>query len=111
MRCAPHCTCSFLSSAHCREDIAFFDKFIEKGLIKRLENLIAEPFARVSYTEAIEKLLKAQKSGKVRYLQISVLVCGQSSRFQTKFENTNIYWGFDLDSEHERCARWSMGCL
>ncbi|KAF4667842.1 Asparaginyl-tRNA synthetase [Perkinsus olseni] len=86
MKCAEefiqHCARHVL--AHCREDIAFFDKFIEKGLIKRLENLIAEPFARVSYTEAIEKLLKAQKSGKA------------------KFENTNIYWGFDLDSEHER---------
>ncbi|MDR3624728.1 MAG: asparagine--tRNA ligase [Chlamydiales bacterium] len=63
----------------CAEDIAFFDEFIEKGLIKRLENVITSPFERLSYTESI-KLLK--NSGKT---------------FEFPVE-----WGCDLQSEHER---------
>ncbi|MDN3508326.1 MAG: asparagine--tRNA ligase [Simkaniaceae bacterium] len=64
---------------HCRDDLAFFDQFIEKGLIEKLENVIKEPFARITYTEAIELL---EKSGE-------------------KFEFP-IKWGTDLQSEHER---------
>lgn len=63
----------------CPEDLAFFDEFIEKGLIKRLENVINSPFERLPYTEAI-KILK--NSGKT---------------FEFPHE-----WGCDLQSEHER---------
>lgn len=41
---------------NCRADIEWFNEKVEEGLIKRLENVLAEPFARVSYTEAIELL-------------------------------------------------------
>jgi len=64
---------------NCSEDLEFFNKFIQEGLIDRLKNLTSEPFTRVSYTEAIELL---QKSGK-------------------KFEFP-VEWGKDLQSEHER---------
>jgi len=64
-----------------REDLEFFDKFVEKGLIARLENLLAEPFARVTYTEAIDLLIKESDKAK----------------FEVKVE-----WGIDLGSEHER---------
>ena len=64
---------------HCKEDLAFFDKFIENGLISRLQVVASTPFAHITYTEAIELLKKAPK----------------------KFEFP-VHWGVDLQSEHER---------
>ncbi len=64
---------------HCQEDMEFFDKFIENGLLKRLENVLNTPFDRMTYTEAIRILEKAPK----------------------KFEFP-VKWGIDLQSEHER---------
>lgn len=64
---------------HCRDDLEFFDKFIENGLISRLQNVIAAPFAHIPYTEAIAILKKAPK--------------------QFEFP---VEWGMDLQSEHER---------
>jgi asparaginyl-tRNA synthetase len=64
---------------HCREDLEFFDKFIENGLISRLQNVTTNSFARLPYTEAIEILKKAPKT------------------FEFPVE-----WGVDLQSEHER---------
>lgn len=64
---------------HCREDLELFNKFIEKGLIERLEQVVNTPFIRVSYTEVIEILENAKK----------------------KFEYP-VSWGCDLQSEHER---------
>lgn len=61
------------------EDLEFFDKFIEKGLIDRLRAVVETPAARVTYTEAIDILLKSGK----------------------KFEFP-VAWGNDLASEHER---------
>ena len=66
------------------DDLKFFDERVEKGLIARLEAVLAAPFAKVSYTEAIEILERDLKAEKVM------------------FENTKIFWGMDLDSEHER---------
>jgi len=63
----------------CPQDIEFFNKFISKGLIDRLQHVVDSPFERVSYTEAIEILKKANK----------------------KFEFP-VAWGKDLQSEHER---------
>ncbi len=64
---------------HCDEDIQFFDKFIEKGLIERLKHVSSNPFERLSYTEAISILENAKH----------------------KFEYP-VSWGCDLQSEHER---------
>jgi len=66
---------------HNREDLEWFQANAEKGLITRLENLLATPFARVSYTEAIDILIKESPKAK----------------FQVPVE-----WGMDLGSEHER---------
>ncbi|PCI92295.1 asparagine--tRNA ligase [Candidatus Aerophobetes bacterium] len=63
----------------CKDDLAFFDQFIEKGLLSRLDNVINADFARISYTEAVEILHASNK----------------------KFEYP-IEWGSDLQSEHER---------
>lgn len=63
----------------CPEEMAFFDEFIEKGVIDKLKNVVDAPFARLTYTEAVAIL---QKSGK-------------SFQFPVK-------WGIDLQSEHER---------
>lgn len=61
------------------EDIAFFDKFVEKGLLHKLENVRDVPFGSITYTEAVDLL---QNSGQ-------------------KF-NFPVSWGCDLQSEHER---------
>jgi len=83
MQCAEdylkHCVRYVLT--HHRSDLEFFDEKVEKGLINRLEALIKEPFGRLTYTEAVDILLKEQK--------------------KTKFE-VPVEWGIDLGSEHER---------
>ena len=61
------------------EEMKFFDSFVEKGLIDRLNNIVNSEFARVTYTEAVDILQK----------------CG------AKFEN-KVEWGIDLQTEHER---------
>ncbi len=64
---------------NCPEEMEFFDKFIEKGLIKKLENIVNSDFGCITYTEAIDILKEAD----------------------VKFEFP-VYWGADLQSEHER---------
>lgn len=61
------------------EEMDLFDKFVEKGIKKRLEDLVNSEFKRVTYTEAIELLEKSDK----------------------KFEYP-VSWGLDLQTEHER---------
>ena len=61
------------------DDMAFFNKFIDKGLVDRLTKLVASDFVRMDYTDAIEILQKCDK----------------------KFEFP-VEWGIDLQSEHER---------
>jgi asparaginyl-tRNA synthetase len=63
----------------CAEDMQFFQERIDKELGARLENVQNNPFLRVSYTEAIDILLKS----------------GQTWEFP-------VAWGTDLQSEHER---------
>ncbi len=64
---------------NCPDEIEFFNRFVDKTLRERLEHVVAKPFVRVSYTDAVEIL---QKSGE-------------------KFEFP-IVWGEGLQSEHER---------
>lgn len=64
---------------HCQEDMEFFNKFIDKGLIDRLQKVSDTAFQSMSYTEAIERLQKS----------------GQNFDFP-------VEWGCDLQSEHER---------
>ncbi|HNX10879.1 MAG TPA: asparagine--tRNA ligase [bacterium] len=61
------------------EEMKFFDEFIEKGLIARLEKLAQADFKRLTYTEAIGILEKS----------------GQKFSYPVK-------WGIDLQTEHER---------
>lgn len=68
---------------NCKEEMNFCNTMIEKGVIDKLTSVINSTFRRMTYTEGIELLTKAVKAGH-------------------KFENNNIYWGMDLQSEHER---------
>jgi asparaginyl-tRNA synthetase len=61
------------------EEMEFFNKFIDKTLFERLNNVLNSDFGRITYTEAIEIL---EKSGE-------------------KFEYP-VKWGIDLQTEHER---------
>ncbi|BFG38167.1 hypothetical protein CerSpe_244410 [Prunus speciosa] len=67
---------------HCMEDMEFFADKIDKSCIDRITMSAKTPFARITYTEAVELLTEAVKNGK-------------------KFEN-HVEWGIDLASEHER---------
>jgi asparaginyl-tRNA synthetase len=64
---------------HCMDDLEFLNKMYDNELIARLESVIKEPFVRLSYTEAIDILMKSGE----------------------KFEFP-VSWGLDLQSEHER---------
>ena len=59
--------------------MAFFNQFIDKGLIERLQHIVDSDFVRLPYTEAV-KLLEEHKD---------------------EFEYP-VYWGCDLQTEHER---------
>ena len=61
------------------EEMKFFDSFVEKGLIQRLQQILENDFARVTYTEAVELLMQ------------------HNDQFENKVE-----WGCDLQTEHER---------
>lgn len=61
------------------EEMAFFNKFVDTGLMERLNGVINSDFARITYTEAVELL---EKSGQ-------------------KFDYP-VKWGIDLQTEHER---------
>ncbi len=67
----------------CPDEINFFNTMIDTSLAARLEHVAKTPFKRMPYTEAIVELKKALAEG-------------------VKFENSNIEWGMDLQSEHER---------
>ncbi len=65
--------------SHCKADIAFFEKHMDKDIQKRLNNVVESTFTVITYTEAIDLLEKAS----------------QNFVFPIK-------WGIDLQSEHER---------
>ncbi|XCH80769.1 MAG: asparagine--tRNA ligase [Candidatus Dehalobacter alkaniphilus] len=64
---------------HCPDEMAFFSKFIDKELLARLNNVLDSEFGRLSYSDAIEILKKAN----------------------TDFAYP-VEWGLDLQTEHER---------
>ncbi len=61
------------------EEMNFFNQFVDKGLLDRLNGILNSEFARVTYTEAVEILEKNNDS------------------FDYK-----VFWGCDLQTEHER---------
>ncbi len=64
----------------CADEIEFLNQFVDKGLKERLTHVASSAFVRLTYTEAIEILAKNAD----------------------KFDDKNIFWGKDLQSEHER---------
>lgn len=64
---------------NCETDMAFFNQFVQKGCIERLQSVANNAFVQIDYSEAIRVLEKASKS----------------------FEFP-VRWGIDLQSEHER---------
>ena len=64
---------------NCHEEMNFFNSFVDKGLIERLEHVASSDFGRVTYTDAIKILEK------------------HNDEFDYK-----VYWGCDLQTEHER---------
>ena len=64
---------------HAPEEMAFFNQFIDKGLVERLEHVAGSEFGRITYTDAIRELEK------------------HNDKFDYK-----VSWGADLQTEHER---------
>jgi len=62
-----------------KEDMDFFDQWVEKGVIGKLQTIINDRFERITYTEAVDCLLKSK----------------ETFEFPVK-------WGIDLQSEHEK---------
>ena len=69
------------------DEMKFFDSFVEKGLIDRLNNILNNEFARITYTEAVDLLVK----------------------HNDEFENP-VEWGCDLQTEHERYLTEKIYC-
>ena len=67
----------------CPEEMKFFNSMIDTTLLERLNHVVNSEFKKMTYTEGIEILKNAVKNG-------------------VKFENSDIKWGMDLQSEHER---------
>ncbi|MDD4462040.1 MAG: asparagine--tRNA ligase [Eubacteriales bacterium] len=63
----------------CPQEMAFFNQFVDKGLLERLEHVVDSQFAVMTYTEAVDAL---QASGRDFDYPVS--------------------WGCDLQTEHER---------
>ena len=63
----------------CPQELAFFNSFVDKGLLERLEHVASSDFGRVTYTEAVEILER------------------HNDQFDYK-----VSWGCDLQTEHER---------
>ena len=61
------------------DEMAFFNRFIDKGLTERLEHVATSDFGRITYTDAVKIL----------------------EQHNEEFEN-KVYWGCDLQTEHER---------
>lgn len=61
------------------EEMAFFNQFVDKGLIERLEHVVNSDFGCITYTDAIAELEK------------------HNDEFDYK-----VFWGCDLQTEHER---------
>ena len=64
----------------CKSELEFLNKFVDKGLLERLNSVVSSDFARVTYTDAVKELEK------------------YNDEFDYK-----VYWGCDLQTEHERC--------
>jgi len=64
---------------HAPEEMAFFNQFVDKGLLDRLNNVLSNDFGRITYTDAVALLEK----------------------HNDKFEYP-VSWGCDLQTEHER---------
>ena len=63
----------------CPQEMEFFNSFVDKGLLERLQNVVSNDFGRVTYTEAVDILMN----------------CGEKFDYPVK-------WGIDLQTEHER---------
>ena len=64
---------------HAPEEMEFFNQHVSKGVLDRVKAVASSNFKRITYTEAVDILLSADK----------------------KFEN-KVSWGIDLSTEHER---------
>ena len=64
---------------NCPEEMEFFNNFIDKGLLERLNHVITSDFVRIPYTNAVKELEK------------------HNDKFEYK-----VSWGVDLQTEHER---------
>jgi len=68
---------------NCPDEMNFFNSMIDTSLLERLNHVVNSEFKRMDYSEGIEILQKAIQNGH-------------------KFENNDVFWGMDLQSEHER---------
>lgn len=68
---------------NCQNEIEFFKNEVDSNIDSKIDELLNKDFRKMSYSEGIEILANAVKNGHI-------------------FEDSNIYFGMDLGSEHER---------
>nr|PVC53370.1 asparaginyl-tRNA synthetase [Theileria orientalis] len=71
---------------HCYDDLDYLNTKVDSTLLERLKHVADKEFAHVSYTKVIEILTEVV----------------EETKDKPKFEYNNIFWGMDLQSEHER---------
>ena len=76
-----YCINDLLKNA--KDELNFFNAFVDKNLLERLHKIVDSSWEVIPYTKAVEILEDAKNKGH-------------------HFDNENIFWGMDLQSEHER---------
>ncbi|MEG1313002.1 MAG: asparagine--tRNA ligase, partial [Bacilli bacterium] len=66
-----------------KDEMEFFNQFVDHTLLERLNNVVNSKFKKIEYSECVKILQDAVKAG-------------------VNFDNSNIYWGLDFQSEHEK---------
>ncbi|MEG2052964.1 MAG: asparagine--tRNA ligase [Bacilli bacterium] len=66
-----------------KDEMEFFNQFVDHTLLERLNNVVNSKFKKIEYSECVKILQDAVKAG-------------------VSFDNSNIYWGLDFQSEHEK---------
>ncbi|AFZ79783.1 asparaginyl-tRNA synthetase, putative [Theileria equi strain WA] len=97
---------------HCMDDLLFFEKNVEGGLIERLKNVLETEFVRITYTDAIDILLQHQEDYRKGEVKIGESAACNECKDGSAGESASVdasspfqypvSWGIDLQSEHER---------
>ena len=104
----------------CPEEMSFFDKFVEKGLLKKLEALISSDFVRVTHREVIDILKKADRKWEFTPDYQSD-IAKEHEKYITEYFNCPVFirdwpkgikaWYMKVNDDNETCAAVDLEVL